>query len=348
MELVEIAIIVLLLVVAYLALKVTTLGSKLDILTVSLPDMKSKVDNISNAIPLIDSSIKTMTAPAETLTQVTVGLQNQVGSLNSAVSQMSQSVAHISTQALKIEEIGKKYEETESMTRQIHNIMIGSYEKGRSGENYLKNMMSELMKIGLVKQNVHIGGKLVEYGVVFKDGKMLAIDSKVVATKDVELLYDEEIPEDERRKIQTKIKNEMKKKVEEVCKYIDPQVTLPCAIMAVPDSIVGLSSEVVPDAIPLNVLIVGYSAVPQLIVYFIRIHGFYEIEADVAEMKNRIMSIRQEISRLNEKYFSTKFDKPLITLQNSVQQTKTILGGVNTILELEHNAPKELPSETSQ
>ena len=34
-------------------------------------------------------------------------------------------------------------------TRRIHNIMIGSYEKGRSGENYLLNMMGELMKIGL-------------------------------------------------------------------------------------------------------------------------------------------------------------------------------------------------------
>jgi DNA anti-recombination protein RmuC len=338
MDVVEIAtiavilIITMLLIIVYLAVKFSSLNSK--------------VESIVTLVPSMDSNIKTMTAPAETLTQVTVGLQNQVGSINTAISQMNQSVTSIATQAQKIEDIGKKYEETELLTRQIHNIMIGSYEKGRSGENYLRNMMSELMKIGLVKQGLYIGGKVVEYGIIFKDGKILAIDSKVVATKDVNLLYDEKIPEEERAKIQSYIKSEIRKKVDEVCKYIDPQVTLPCAIMAVPDSLIGLSSEVVPYAVQRDVMIVGYSAVPQLIVYFIRIHGFYSIEEDVAEMKSRIMSIMKGISIMDEKYFSTKFEKPLTTLQNSVQQTRSIVSGVNAILKLENRENKKLTSET--
>ena len=76
--------------------------------------------------------------------------------------------------------------------------MIGSYEKGKSGENTLRNMMNELMKIGLVRQNVNVGTKVVEYGVVFNDGKILAIDSKVVATQDIETLLDEKTPEQDR------------------------------------------------------------------------------------------------------------------------------------------------------
>jgi len=49
----------------------------------------------------------------------------------------------------------------------------------------------------------------------------------------------------------------------------------------------------VPKAVRKNVIIAGYSSVPQLIVYFIRIHSFYAIEEDVAELKDRLMAIQQ-------------------------------------------------------
>jgi DNA anti-recombination protein RmuC len=306
-----------------------------------------KLFSLGSKVEMIQTSVLELSAPAKTLTDITVALQNQVGSLNETVGMMGQSVTSISVQAQKIEDIGKKYEETEVLTRRIHNIMIGSYEKGRTGENYLRNMMAELMKIGVVKQNAYVGGKVVEYGVVFSDGKMLPIDSKVVATKQVEMLYDETLSEDERSRYRTTIRSELKKKIDDVCKYIDPQITLPCAVMAIPDSIVELSSEVVPDAVQRNVMVVGYSAVPQLIVYFVRIHGFYAIQEDVAEMKDRLMTIQHEISRLDEKFFSNRFDRPITMLNNAVQQARSVVTGINTILSLEYREPEKLPENIS-
>jgi len=293
-----------------------------------------KLFSLGFKVETIQDSIRALSAPAQTLTQITTALQNQVGSLNETVGMMGQSVTNISTQAQKIEEIGKKYEDTEALTRRIHNIMIGSYEKGRTGENYLRNMMAELKKIGVVKQNAYVGGKVVEYGVVFKDGKMLAIDSKVVATKQVERLFDEGLSEEERGQYRATIRSELRKKIDDVCKYIDPQSTLPCAVMAVPDSIVELSSEVVPDAVQRNVMVVGYSAVPQLIVYFVRIHGFYAIQEDVAEMKDKLMAIQQELSKLDEKFFSHRFERPITMLNNAILQTRNVVTGINTILSL--------------
>ena len=293
-----------------------------------------KLFSLGFKVETIQDSIRALSAPAQTLTQITAALQNQVGSLNETVGMMGQSVTNISTQAQKIEEIGKKYEDTEALTRRIHNIMIGSYEKGRTGENYLRNMMAELKKIGVVKQNAYVGGKVVEYGVVFKDGKMLAIDSKVVATKQVERLFDEGLSEEERGQYRATIRSELRKKIDDVCKYIDPQSTLPCAVMAVPDSIVELSSEVVPDAVQRNVMVVGYSAVPQLIVYFVRIHGFYAIQEDVAEMKDKLMAIQQELSKLDEKFFSHRFERPITMLNNAILQTRNVVTGINTILSL--------------
>ena len=217
--------------------------------------------------------------------------------LSSSIADVNTQIGNIGQQAMKIETLGKKYEETEALTRRMYNIMIGSYEKGKSGENTLRNMMNELMKIGLVRQNVPIGTKVVEYGVVFNDGKILAIDSKVVATQDIENLLDEKTSEQDREALRKKIKTSVANKMAEVCKYIDPTSTLPCAVMAIPDSVVALTNEVVPEAVAKNVMIAGYSAVPQLIVYFIRIHGFYSIKEDVAELKERLLTIQQATGR---------------------------------------------------
>ena len=298
--------------------------SKISSLRKSMGDVKSRIDKLS--------------APGETLTAVATALQQHIAN-------MSQSIVNISTQAMKIETLGKRYEETEALTRRMYNIMIGSYEKGKSGENYLRNMMNELMKIGLVRQNVPIGSKVVEYCVVFSDGKLLAIDSKVVATRDIEDLFDEKTSDKDRDMLRRKIVNGLRRKVGEVCQYIDPQTTLPCSIMAVPDSLVDLSSEIVSDAVRRNVLVAGYSAVPQLIVYFIRIHGFYAIQEDVAELKDRLMTIQQELSELDDNFFANRFDRPLKMLTNATLHARQIISSIRRILSLEYRVLSESPEE---
>jgi DNA anti-recombination protein RmuC len=230
----------------------------------------------------------------------------------------------------------------------MYSIMIGSYEKGKSGENYLRNMMNELMKIGLVRENVPIGNKVVEYCVEFKDGKLLPIDSKVVSTQDAEALFDEETPEKDRETLRKKIKNALAKKVAEVCQYIDPQITLPCAVMAIPDSLVNLSSEIVPEAVKRNVLVAGYSAVPQLIVYFIRIHGFYSIKEDVAELNERLTAIHQEVSKLDDNYFAHRFERPVKMLTNATLDLRQIVSRIDGILNLQQKASEEAPEEAQE
>jgi len=306
----------------------------------------TQISGLRKIVEGLRSKIDVMTAPAEILTKVTTALQQNIGSLGESIINMNKSIGNISTQAMKIETIGKKYEETEALTRRIHNIMIGSYEKGKSGENYLRNAMNELMKIGLVRENAPIGSKRVEYCVIFKDGKLLAIDSKVVATQDVEALFDEKTSDTDRSVFRKNIRNVLKRKVEEVSKYINPQITLPCAVMAIPDSIVDLTSEIVPEAVRRNVLIVGYSAVPQLIVYFIRIHGFYAIQEDVAELKDRLMTIQQEVSKLDDKFFANRFERPMTMLTNATLKIRQVISGISGVLSLEHKGLQELPDES--
>ena len=306
----------------------------------------SKIYSLKNTLSEVKSKLDVISAPAETLTHITSSLQTNMSMLSQSVTEVTRTIGDIETQATKIETLGKKYEETEGLTRRIYNIMIGSYEKGRSGENYLRNMMNNLLKIGMVRENVSIGTKVVEYAVVFDDRKLLAIDSKVVATKDVEALFDENTSDDERKILRKKIRVSLSKKVSEICQYIDPQTTLPCAVMAIPDSLVELSSEIVPEAVRKNVLLAGYSAVPQLIVYFVKIHGFYSIEEDVEQMKSRLLSIQQKISKLDDKFFSNRFDKPVKMLTNATLQVQRTLDSVRNTLALDSEDLPELSCET--
>ncbi len=305
-----------------------------------------KVSELGRAAAAMKTRLDVMSAPAETLTQVTSSLQNNIGSLGQSIAAMNQSITSITEHATKIEEIGKKYETTEELTKRIHSIMIGSYQKGRSGENYLKNIMAELTKMGLISYNVPIGSKVVEYCVVFSDGKRLPIDSKVVATSDVEALFDEATPEENKAALKKKITAGLRGKIDEVCQYIDPQTTMPCAVMAIPDSLVEVSSDIIPDAMKRNVLVVGYSAVPQLIVYFIHVHGFYAIREDVAQLRDRLAKIRQDASTLDDKFFSNGFDRPMKIITNSTQKLRQTITGINSILSLEEKTVEELPEKT--
>ncbi|MCJ7633692.1 DNA recombination protein RmuC [Candidatus Bathyarchaeota archaeon] len=307
-----------------------------------------KMSGMKKALDDMKSRFDVVAAPADTLTQVATTLQQNAMALSSSIAGMNKSIGDIGQQAVKIETLGKKYEETESLTRRIYNIMIGSYEKGKSGENYLRNMMNELMKIGLVREKVPIGNNVVEYGVVFSDGKILAIDSKVVSTHDTETLLDEKTSDQDREALRKKIKNALANKVIEVCKYIDPKSTLPCAVMAIPDSLVNLTTEIVPEAVKRNVMIAGYSAVPQLIVYFIRIHGFYSIKEDVAEMKGRLETIHQEMTKLDDRFFSNRFERPISMLTKALLDLRQTIARIDSVLSLENRAPPELAEEEKE
>jgi len=302
----------------------------------SMAEMKSKFDVTTASV----------TAPANALTQVATTLQKNAVDLGLSIADVNKYVGDIGTQAMKIETLGKRYEETEALTRRMYNIMIGSYEKGKSGENTLRSMMNELMKIGLVRENVPIGTNVVEYGVVFKDGKILAIDSKVVATQDIENLLDEKTLEQDREVLRKKIRTSLANKISEVCKYIDPANTLPCAVMAIPDSIINLTTELIPEAVRKNIMIAGYSAVPQLIVYFIRIHGFYSIKEDVAELKERLLTIHQATEKLDDRFFSNRFDKPIGMLTKATSEMRQTVARIDDTLRLEHKETPELTDET--
>ena len=274
-----------------------------------------KLGSLQRTLTEIGVEIKTASAPAQALGNVVAGVNQSVSSLGSQITQ-------ISVQAEKIATLGERYEEAEKLTRDIHSVLVGSYTKGKAGEETLRRVMADLIKMGLVRADQPIRGGVVEYAVSFKDGKLLAIDSKVISTEEVGVLFDEKVGSEERSMLTDKLRRKIRTKIAEVENYIDPPKTLPLAVLAVPDSVMEMVTEVIPEAVERNVILIGYSVVPQLITYFVYIHGFYAIEEDVAALQEKISKAKQEVSRLNDKFFHNQFDKPLGTLGRAVFQVK--------------------------
>jgi len=288
----------------------------------------------------------------ESMGTTITGLEQNMGTvvrgLQESITSVGSKVTDISVQDEKIATLGLKYEEAQKLTKDIHSILVGSYTKGKAGEEALRSSLSELSKMGYVKTKQPIHGGVVEYAVSFRDGTLIAIDSKVVSTDEVSDLVDEGIAAEDRAKIADKIRKRVRDKIPEVQKYIDPPLTLPFAIMCVPDSIMDLVNEVIPEAMQKSIILLGYSAVPQLIGYFVRIHGYYAIQEDVEELRDRIAKAQQEASRLDETFFANRFEKPLGTMSKALSALKEAASRIRYALDYEaHPNSQEISEQTT-
>ena len=293
--------------------------------------------SLQKAVGEMSLQVRAASAPAQALGPVVAGVNQAVTSLGSGIKE-------ISVQAEKIATLGQKYEETEKYTKDIYSVLVGSYSKGKAGEEALRRSMIHLVKTGQVKAKQPLGGGEVEYAIVFRDGKMMAIDSKVVTTEEVSGLSESNLSEDDRSKMVSKIKSAVKQKIPEVQKYIQPPRTLPMAIMAVPDSIMETVSELIPQAMERNVILLGFSAVPQLIGYFMRIHESYTVEQDVAVLKEKISRVQQEISLLDDKFFSSHLEKPLGKLNGAFDKVRSVVFTIKNTLAFETGTRHEKTS----
>lgn len=104
------------------------------------------------------------------------------------------------------------------------------------------------MRGGFVETNIPFGSRVVEYGVRFRDGKILAIDSKFPATKELEMVNGDGISEEEKARITRGLVNAVTGRIDEVAGYIDPGSTLPFAVIAIPDSLMEYSPQFVGEA----------------------------------------------------------------------------------------------------
>ena len=266
--------------------------------------------------------------PVENMGSIVKGMQENVTTFGSEIKDISVQLANIANET-------GKFGQMDSLMRQLHAIFVGTPSKGKAGEEILKKVMDVPIKMGLIKTDVPIGGDHVEYAIAFADGKLMPIDATVRSTNEIIALSDETLSPEQRTELAKAVKKTVKSKIEAVGKYVRPPITVEQAIVAVPDSIMEIASELTSDALERKVFLVWFSALPYLIAYLTHIYGLYAVKGDLPALQEKLFRVQHHLSTLNTHFFSSSFDKPLGKLQEGVSTMKETVSALSGTLALE-------------
>jgi DNA recombination protein RmuC len=197
--------------------------------------------------------------------------------------------------------------------RRLEAVIAGSPSRGAAGENILEEAFRHLPP-DMLKRNVWVGGKVVEFGLQLPGGKLLPIDSKWTSSAALEELAQPELASSRRVQVTATIEKEVEKRVKEVSQYIDPATTAPFALAAVPDAAYGVCRSVFAEAHRRHVMIVAYSmALPYLLLLY-QLHLQFARSVDMDNLQASLMEIDRQLDALDA------------ALENKLQRAVTMLG----------------------
>lgn len=242
---------------------------------------------------------------------------------------------------LKQAEELRKQRETENIERikRLDAIIAGSYAKGVSGENILREIFKQFPK-EMIATNFMVGGKVVEFGLVLPNKKIIPIDSKWTASKLVLELEKDRSPE-EKEKIIEEIEKEVIKRIKEVKQYIDPSTTWSQAIVAVPDSVYAVCRKPHIEAQKTDIILMPYSMTLPLLLYMYRLHIQYAQSVDLENLQSHLNNISKNLNEM-ESILENQIARGGTMITNAYTTYKQIMSRIKSSLtEIQLKTPKE-------
>jgi hypothetical protein len=220
--------------------------------------------------------------------------------------------------AVREDERRDRERESWEVVRRLATVLAGDASAGRAGENVLREQLAQLPP-GMLATEVRVNGKVVEFALELPDGRRLPVDSKWTARAELEALEACEAPAD-REPIAREVERLVASRAKEVAQYLDPAVTAPVAVAAIPDAAYAVLRRAHADAFARGVVIVPYStAVPVLLFLYSLVHRF----GDADDARAAIADV------------ATALDAMESVLENKIARAATMIG----------NAAGELRSE---
>lgn len=164
------------------------------------------------------------------------------------------------------EERALREEESRTALRRLEATFLGAATRGGVGENVVWEALS-VLPAEMVDTDFRVGGKLVEFALRLPNGRRLPVDSKWAGVAEIEAL--EAAEGEERRRLAQAVERVVAMRAREVAKYLDPSLTAPFAVAAVPDSAYAVLRKAHLEAYADRVLLVPYSgALPVLLALY--------------------------------------------------------------------------------
>jgi DNA recombination protein RmuC len=132
-------------------------------------------------------------------------------------------------------------DQASSSLKRLEAVVAGSGSRGAAGENILAQALGQLPR-DLLDVNVAFGSKIVEYALRLLGGRLLPIDSKWTSATALERLSGTGDPLETRRCLE-QVSRDVRARIRDMGKYLDPERTLSIALLAVPDAVYVATPE---------------------------------------------------------------------------------------------------------
>jgi hypothetical protein len=210
--------------------------------------------------------------------------------------------------------------EQREVVRRLATVLAGGASKGRAGEDVLRDHLSQLPP-GMLTSDFRVNGKVVEFGLVLPDGRRLPIDSKWTALAELEAL--EAATEAlERDRCVRAVEKAVVARTKEVAQYLDPALTAPVAVAAVPDAVYAVLRRAHADAYRHGVIVVPYTdALPIVLFLYELVRRF----GNAADMQAGLADVAGVLDVM-EAIVENRFAKAATMLTNGADEFRSQLG----------------------
>ncbi|TMK34462.1 MAG: DNA recombination protein RmuC [Actinobacteria bacterium] len=209
--------------------------------------------------------------------------------------------------------------EQREIVRRLATVLAGGASKGRAGEYILREHLAELPP-GMLVTDFRVNGKVVEFGLLLPDGRRLPIDSKWTAVAELEALGLARDPT-ERDACARAVERAVTARAKEVAQYLDPAVTAPVAVAAVPDAAYRVLKRAHAEAYAKGIIIVPYgSALPIVLFLYALVRRF----GDAADVQAGLSEVAAVLDAL-ESIVENRFQKAATMLTNGTDEFRSQL-----------------------
>ncbi|HEY3374672.1 MAG TPA: DNA recombination protein RmuC [Candidatus Aquicultor sp.] len=274
-----------------------------------------------------DASVLRDTLERQNLLMQDVKSRLEFGGHNQDILREEIQKTQIAVHGLKAEYDARKHleEESRQVVKRLENVIVGSYSKGHAGENIL-NEIFKLFPREMIAYNFPVNGKVVEFGLVLSDRKVLPIDSKWPATS-LLIAMEEETDEKVKLGLADQVEREVARRIREVCQYIDPDVTSPWAIAAVPDSVFSICKRAYLDAYKRQVILMSYSMTVPYILTFYSLHLQYSRSVDMENLQAHLITIGRQLDEM-EQILENKLARANTMITNAYGEYKQLISRI--------------------
>jgi hypothetical protein len=214
---------------------------------------------------------------------------------------------------------GTDAEHREVMHR-LATVLAGGASTGRAGENVLRQHLAQLPP-GMLVTDFRVGGKVVEFGLLLPDGRRLPIDSKWTARSELEELERAQGGPD-RDRCARAVERAVTLRAREVAQYLDPAVTAPVAVAAVPDAAYAILRRAHADAYARGVVIVPYGSALPIVLFLYALVERFGAAADVQSALAEVGGVFDAMEAVVE----NKFVRAATMIANGSEAFRSQLG----------------------